>query len=97
MSPTDIEIDDIAWLFKHLLDLLFVLLPPLLISLELLILMLPFLSKLGLIHCDSFAFSFQLVPFCSEQVLESEHEFLKQSIDRSTFSGLKILNHVLLL
>ena len=66
MSPSDIEIDDIARFFKHLIDLLFVLLPPLLISLEFLVLMLPLLSKLGLIYCDSFALSFQLVPFCSE-------------------------------
>ena len=97
MCPTNVEINDVARLLEQLVNLLFVLLPALLISLQLLILMLSLLSKLRLLSTDYFTFSLQLAALCPEKVLESKHELLKKSINRSAFSLLKVLNHVLLL
>ena len=97
MCPTDVEINDVARLLVQLVNLLFVLLPALLISLQLLILMLSLLSKLRLLSANYFTFSLQLAALCPEKVLESKHELLKKSINWSAFSLLKVLNHVLLL
>ena len=97
MCPTDVEINDVARLLVQLVNLLFVLLPALLISLQLLILMLSLLSELRLLSAYHVTFSLQLAALSPEQVLEPEHELLKKSINRRTFTLLEVLNHVLLL
>ena len=76
MCPTDVEINDVARLLVQLVNLLFVLLPALLISLQLLILMLSLLSELRLLGAYNFTFSLQLAALGPEQVLEPEHELL---------------------
>ena len=76
MCPTDVEINDVARLLVQLVNLLFVLLPATLISLQLLILVLSLLSKLRLLGAYYFTFPLQLAALSPEQVLEPKHEFL---------------------
>ena len=76
MCPTDVEINDVARLLVQLVNLLFVLLPATLISLQLLILMLSLLSKLRLLGAYNFTFRLQLAALSPEQVLEPEHKLL---------------------
>ena len=66
MCASNVQVDDVAWFFKHLVHLLFVLLPALLVSLQLLILVLTFRGKLGLVDVYALTLAFELASLRSE-------------------------------
>lgn len=97
MRPSNVQVNDVARLLEKFVNLVFVLLPSLLISFKLLVLVLSLLSKLGLLSADDLSLTLELPALSPEQVLESKHELFQECIDRRAFTRLEILYHALLL
>lgn len=97
MRPPNVQVNDVARLLEKFVNLVFILLPSLLISFELLVLVLSLLSKLGLLSADHLSLTLELPALSPEQVLESKHELFQEGIDRCAIARLEILYHALLL
>ena len=77
MGATNVQINDLTRLIEHFVNLLFVLAPSLLISLQLLVLVLALLGKLGFLSTHYLAFTLELVTLRPEEVLKAEHKLFQ--------------------
>lgn len=94
VRPTNVQVNDVTHINVHIFNFFFVLLPPLLISFQFFVLVLPFLCELRFLDIDDLPFALQLTSLRPEQILEAEHELLKQGVHWDSFPRLKVLDHV---